>query len=57
MRDDIRLRRMRELMVEIREYKKFLANPRRYGVTEHKKAIRFVVRDLQKQLASLHRLG
>jgi len=55
LKDRIKIKRMGELKGEIAEYEKFLMDPKKYGISEHRKAIEWVVKEHKKELKTLIR--
>jgi hypothetical protein len=55
LKDRIKIKRLGELRGEISEYEKILMDAKKYGVSEHRKAIEWVVKDRKKELKTLFR--
>jgi len=53
VQDRMKFKRMGEIRGEIRELEKVIADTKKYGVKEHKKALEWVLKDRKKDYGSL----
>jgi len=53
VQDRMKIKRMGEVRGEIKELEKVLADTKKYGVSEHKKALEWVLKDRKKDYKTL----